>query len=213
MPRGKLIVFEGIDGAGIDTNAQKTVELLRELGYKASKFAYPKDHSPIGKFIRAFLKGKFDLNPFQQFALYLADIQEDQEKIEKLLSAGVHVVCARYATSTIAYQSAAGMDMEKAISIVKEAGILEPDLVIFLRVSPETGTSRKRTQKGKLDRFESAERFLEKVNESFEELRRSGKFGKEWAVIDAERSVDEVFEDVRKRLEELVGLKAFKGGE
>jgi len=68
-------------------------------------------------------------------------------------------------------------------------------------VSPETSIQRKEGEKGEdLDRNEANREFLERVAESYRELIRKQVFGS-WFVVDGEKPVDVVFEQIKKVLE------------
>ena len=56
--RGKLIVVEGTDCSGKETQTTKLVERLRKENIKVKRLSFPMYESPTGKIIGACLLGK-----------------------------------------------------------------------------------------------------------------------------------------------------------
>ena len=46
---GKIIVIEGIDGSGKETQSKMLVDYLNNHGYKAIEFSFPMYETPTGK--------------------------------------------------------------------------------------------------------------------------------------------------------------------
>ncbi len=197
---GRLIAIEGIDGAGGETQSNLLLKFLKEKGIPAVKLTYPDYSGPIGKLIHEYLHKKFELSTEIQFLLYSSDYAKDQEKIKKLLDEGKTVVCDRYFTSALAYQGLRGFPLEKALKFAEMFGIRNPDIIIFLRISPEISIKRKYGEKKSLDRNESNKEFLGRVSRFYDSLIEKQVFGK-WVVLDGEKSKEEVFEGIRKALD------------
>jgi dTMP kinase len=94
--RGILIDFEGIDGSGKKTQSRLLERELSQRGFPVSLFSYPDYESEYGKIINVFLEGKIDLNPDEQFLLYLLDIVKDKEEVIQKLQNGYVVIMDRY---------------------------------------------------------------------------------------------------------------------
>lgn len=58
MCEGKLIVIEGTDCSGKQTQTEELVENLKKLGYKAISFSFPNYASPTGEIIGEYYLGK-----------------------------------------------------------------------------------------------------------------------------------------------------------
>ena len=196
---GRLIAIEGIDGAGGETQSKLLFEHLKEKGIPAVRLTYPDYSGPIGRLLHEYLHEKFELSPEMQFLLYASDYIKDQEKIRELLEEGKTVVCDRYFTSALAYQGLRGFPIEKALKFADMFGIRRPDTIIFLRVSPETSMKRKYGEKKSLDRNESNKEFLGRVSKFYEGLIKNQTFGK-WVIVDSEKPIEKVFEEIRKAL-------------
>jgi dTMP kinase len=178
-----FIVLEGIDGCGKSTQARLLAKWLEEQGLNVCLTSEPSG-SRIGVFIREILSGKVDVDPRTLALLFTADRFEHlRTEIKPALDENMIVVCERYYHSTIAYQSAQGVD--KTWLQDMNRFVLEPDLVFFIDVRPELALDRKEGR----EIFEDRE-FLEKVYQEyldFDELKR----------IDGTRQYQEVFEDIK----------------
>lgn len=143
-----------------------------------------------------------------EMLLYAASrAQHVEEKILPALAEGKVVLSDRFTDSSIAYQAyGRGLgDMVAEVNRIATAG-KEPDLTIFLNITPAAGMARKNKQDGHvLDRLELEKAaFHETVYEGYLTLARES--GGRIADIDADRPTEEVFEDIRKRLDQLFGF-------
>jgi len=193
--KGKMVVFEGIDGAGTETQSKLLVSHLQRKKIPAERIFYPDYEGIFGKLIDQFLHKKKELSAEMQFLLYAGDMVKDREKIEAWLEEGKIVVCDRYFNSTITYQGLRGFDVKKAQRFADDFGIRKPDLVILLKIGPKESARRKMKEKGRLDRNEEDMHFLEKVNRSYEKKAMDNVFG-QWFIIDGERPKEEIFREV-----------------
>lgn len=197
---GRLTVIEGIDGAGGETQSKLLLNFLKGKGLPVVRLTYPDYSGPIGRLIHEYLHRKFEFSTELQFLLYAADYLKDQDNIKKFLNDGKTVICDRYFTSALAYQGLGGFPIEKALKFAELFEIRKPDIIIFLRVSPETSMKRKHGEKKSLDRNESDRAFLGRVAKFYETLIGGQAFG-EWVAVDGEKSIEEVSREVRKALE------------
>lgn len=184
-----LIVFEGIDGCGKETQ----IKLLKEKT-GCAVFKYP---TAGNRALNDYLERKSAPDPKALFLTFLSDIAEDQRNVKKALDEGKTVVLDRYVFSTIAYE-VDGIDYPRGKKIVEGVGYLKPDIVLLLDIDSKTSQERKRKQK-KLDRYEENSSYLEKVRGNFLHL-RDDRFLSRWATIDATKSVDEVHKMIMKAL-------------
>ena len=123
------------------------------------------------------------------------------ELIRPALAAGKIVVCDRYADSTMAYQGyGLGLDLDALRAITRFAtGGLTPDLTFYVDVPAEIGLARRhRGETNRLDQKNVA--YHARVREGFLKMARAEP--QRWVVIDGTRSVDEVQQDIRARLEQ-----------
>ncbi len=192
MMKGRLIVFEGIDGSGTETQSKL---LRRKIGSSSVRIEYPDYKGVFGRLIRLFLDNKQEFSPEMQFHLYAGDMVKDKEKISGWLNQGKTVICDRYFLSTIVYQGIRGFSLGKALKFAEDFGIPKPDIVFFLKISPEESKRRKMDEHGRLDRNEADLAFLGQVNDSYGRMARENVFGK-WFVIDGEKPKNEIADEV-----------------
>ncbi len=197
MP-GKLIVLEGLDGSGGETQTKILTNFLRQNGKDVLFVTYPDYSGAIGRIIHGFLHKEFNFSADTQFALYATDMVKDKQKILKALSENRVVVANRYLTSTLAYQSVGGFPLEKGLQFAKVFDLPKPDLVIYLDIDAETSMKRKFGEKNNLDKFEADKEFLNKVKAQYLKLVKNKVFAKEWKVVNGKKSIDEVAEDIQK---------------
>ncbi|OIO43996.1 MAG: dTMP kinase [Candidatus Nealsonbacteria bacterium CG_4_10_14_0_8_um_filter_35_10] len=198
---GKLIVFEGIDGAGCETQVKLLFDYLKRQGKSVERLYYPDYEGPIGKLIHQYLHKQYEFSVDIQFLLYFTDFIKDREKINQWIGEGKIVICDRYFSSTLAYQGLRGFSIKKALELARRFKLPKPDLIIYLKVSPEVSMSRKYKEKKDLDRNEADKKFLKKIWDSYEKLIK-GKIFSKWVVIDGEKSIEEVFSQIKKIVNE-----------
>ncbi|MCJ7816913.1 MAG: dTMP kinase, partial [Candidatus Aenigmarchaeota archaeon] len=168
MP-GKLVVIEGIDGAGGETQSKKLLQYFQSKKIPCERVYYPEYGNPIGDFIHDYLHKKHDLPVDMQFLLYATDMVKDRDKVLGWLKQGKVVIADRYFTSMLAYQGL-GFPIENALKFAEIFSLPKPDIILFLRISPETSIKRKKVEKRNLDRNEGDRAFLSKVSASYESL-------------------------------------------
>jgi dTMP kinase len=164
MKKGHLIVFEGIDGAGLTTNSLFLANWLKNNGYKSIYTKEPTE-SEIGILIRKILQNEKKADPFLLTLLFTADRHiHVNNVILPLIKEGYFIICDRYYFSTIAYQSVHGTD-EKLIRKLSK-NFPKPDIVFLLDIDPRISLKRK---SGKNELYEKVD-FLESVRKKFLEL-------------------------------------------
>ena len=193
MKRGFLIVVEGIDGAGKTTHARRLVRWLRERGIKAH-YTFEPTRGVVGRILEKMaFRRRVDVRV--EALLFAADRIDHLNRIIKpLLEMGYVVVSDRYVHSSIAYQSITVGDQRWIEELNRFAE--KPDLVILLDVDPEIGLRR---IKGRRARFERIE-ILKRVRRKYLELAEREGF----KIIDANRRVKEVFEEVKDLVKEFL---------
>lgn len=194
---GKFIVFEGLDGAGTESLSRAFLNYFKRKKRAVKRIHYPDYREPIGKVIHKYLHQKYDFPVEIQFLLYFTDFVKDVEKINKWLKEGKIVIADRYFTSTLAYQGLRGFPQKEALNLARFFKLPKPDLIIYLKVSSGTSIKRKYREKRSLDRNEANKKFLTRLTKFYQKLIARQVFGK-WIIIDGEKSVKEVFEEVKK---------------
>ena len=148
--KGKLIVIEGTDSSGKQTQASLLVDHLNKDNIKAIKKSFPDYDTPTGKIIGDCLLGKNGQSYFEEginnippkvaALYYAADRAYNIDMIKDLLNQGINVVLDRYVESNMAYQAAKYEDISDKIKTLLwmeqlEFNLLDlpkPDKVLFL---------------------------------------------------------------------------------
>ncbi|BAY99567.1 thymidylate kinase [Tolypothrix tenuis PCC 7101] len=157
--KGKLIVFEGVEGCGKTSQMQLCQEWLQNLGISVVITREP-GGTELGLDLRRLLLEKADNKPIAEVTellLYAADrAQHVEQELKPHLAQGKYILCDRYIESTIAYQGYGrqlNMSLIEQLNYIATGGLLS-DLTIWLDVDVEIGLSRKRGGEAALDRIE-----------------------------------------------------------
>jgi dTMP kinase len=154
-PRGALVVFEGIDGAGKTTQAHRLVESLRKAGWDALYTKEPTD-GPWGKKIRRSAESE-RMPMEEELAAFLADRREHvADLLAPALADGTIVACDRYYFSTAAYQGARGADPAEILR-TNEAFAPAPDLLVYVDTPIDLAMARIQTRGLGKNSFENVE--------------------------------------------------------
>jgi dTMP kinase len=182
---GKLIVFEGVEGAGKTTQILASSAWLQDL-YGADRpviITRQPGGTKLGQKIRQLLLDDLDtcvgvetIHEMTELLLYGADrAQHIAAVIQPQLNLGNIVLCDRFTDSTIAYQSyGRGIDRTsiERVNNLATSG-LESDLTLWLDLDVELGLERV-SGRGKPDRIERASLdFHKRVQQGYRELAHS----------------------------------------
>src|SRR5437867_12638869 len=184
---GSLIVFEGLDQSGKQTQAEMLRDRLKQDGRKARLVSFPDYGTSIGEEIARALQGERDYGPDVMQLLYVANRYERKPDLERWLDGGLILVCDRYVASSVAYGEATGLDPVWLTDMQK----LLPSaaLTIMLDIAPETAVRRKAVDR---DRYERDLALQGRVRESYRRQANESR----WIVIDGERPKEVIAEDV-----------------
>jgi dTMP kinase len=186
MP-GSLIVFEGLDQSGKQTQAELLRDRLKAEGHKSRLLSFPDYGTSIGEEIARALQGEREYGPDVMQLLYIANRYERKPDLHRWLDGGLVLVCDRYKASSIAYGEAMGLDP----SWLAETQRFLPDatMTVLLDIAPETAVQRKAVDR---DRYERDLALQARVRESY--LRQAAEQG--WIWLDGERARNEIAESV-----------------
>jgi dTMP kinase len=170
MPTGRLVVFEGSEGAGKTTQLRLLKELLRGRGFDVLALREP-GGTALGDAIRALLLDpERQISPEAEALLFMASrAQLVSDEIDPALARGVVVLMDRFFLSTYAYQIDGRGLSESRIQQANSfaVGGLVPDLTIVLGVSASEGMTRAKAR-GENDRIERlGDAFHERVEKAF----------------------------------------------
>lgn len=207
--RGKFITLEGPDGSGKSTILNLISDYLERKGIDFIISREP-GGTQIGEEIRDIIldNNNTNMGPETEALLYAAARgQHVHEKIIPALESGKIVVCDRFILSSLAYQGVGrGLGIEK-VKMVNDFGLrgVYPDLVLFFHIDPELTLERKTIKEGG-DRLEQeGVEFHRKVYDGYMELLK--KYPENIKIIDATKTIEEVFEQSIKEVEKLLFKK------
>jgi len=198
--RGRLIVFEGVDGSGKSTQVRLLADALRE-GHIAHVVTKEPTDGVWGRKIRAMARSGELVAPEEELRWFLEDRREHvAEVLRPGLAAGQIVLSDRYTLSTVAYQGARGLDPQQLLAQA-EAEFPLPDLALIFDLDPDAGLARVRARGDAAEpAFEEAA-FLAHVAALFRALDRPYL-----ARIDARGTVEAVAHRVRATLRERLAI-------
>ena len=161
---GMLIVIDGLDGSGKNTQAEMLYNFFKEnITDKVIKISFPDYDYHTGKVVREMLTGKFNIGvnewPFDKsikkslfysfdrmVAMYRKMPEYDNKTLAELYyKEGYVIICDRYTTSNFIHMGVniRRFDLPSFISQLEgleysTMGIIRPDIVIALTLNPET---------------------------------------------------------------------------
>lgn len=203
----KFITFEGGEGTGKTTIIERLAIDLKNQGYDILKTREP-GGSEISEEIRKVILNinNTKMDYMTEALLYAASRRQHlTEIILPAIQSQKIVLCDRYIDSSLAYQGYArgiGIDKVYAINDYAVNGFY-PDLTIYIDIDPQIGLSRIKTNHRDMDRLDLEKiEFHQRVREGY--LKVSQMFPDRIKVIDGNRSLEEVYNEVKKLvLEEI----------
>lgn len=202
---GKFICLEGPDGCGKSTIMRKIKAYFREENIAHIQVREP-GGTDIGEEIRSIIldNKNTEMAAETESLLYAASrSQLINEKVKPSLKEGINVLSERFVLSSLAYQGIGrglGLEEVKSINDFGTGGLM-PDLTLFFYVDPEL-TLRRKTSKGGDRLEEEGSDFHKKVYDGYMEL--IDLYPDNIRVIDASKSIEEVFRESIDHIEELL---------
>ncbi|MEB3072874.1 dTMP kinase [Parvimonas sp. C2] len=202
---GLFITFEGPDGCG----KTSIINLIKEYYKDNEKIIFTREPggTKISEKIREIILSNDNANmsPRTEALLYAASrAQHIDELIKPNLEKGNIVVSDRFVLSSLAYQGGGrelGVEDVRKINDFAINGV-NPDMIIFFYVDPLTTLKRKSLNEN-ADRLElSGDDFHSIVYDTYMELLEEMKDDEVLRKVDATKSMEEVFEDVKKIIDE-----------
>ena len=210
-----LVVIEGVDGSGKQTQTQLLHDRLKD-NFKIRRLTFPDYNSDTSALVKMYLGGEFGNKPesvnayasssfyaVDRIGGYLKDWHEDYER-------GDFILCDRYTTSNAVHQAGklSGKDRDDYLDWLFDyeyrlLGLPKPDLVFFLDVPPEVSRELMKNRNNKItgesekDIHESNADYITKSYENA--LYVAKKCG--WIVIDCVkngklRSIEDINDEI-----------------
>ncbi|MDY5874526.1 MAG: thymidylate kinase [Bacilli bacterium] len=221
--KGKIIVVEGTDCSGKETQSKLLEERLNSIGKKCVRFDFPNYESPTGKIIGGAYLGKPEIGPsfFKEGAVnvephvvclyYAADRKYAMPEIEKYLNDDYYVILDRYTTSNLAHQGSKIHDKDERFNMYQWIdkleywllGLPKPDKTIFLHV-PLENTLELRKNRKSIDEHEKSPEYLKRAEESYLELSELYNWDKIECIRNNKlRSVEDINNEIMKIIEKM----------
>lgn len=195
--QGRLIIIEGTDCSGKETQTKLLVEKLEKDGIKVARMSFPMYDTPTGRIIGACLLGKpamceeflktehsffpeggGNVDSLAALSYYAADRRYNLPVINKYLSEGYTLIIDRYVTSNMAHRGGMIKDKEERLKMYNKIDLLEyeimelprPDKVILLYMPYEYACILKKNRVEAPDEAESNEEYLRLGEKAYLEL-------------------------------------------
>src|SRR5579859_3004296 len=207
---GKLIVVEGADGSGRSSQIARLMDWLETSGHPTVQVGLKRS-----TLVSAELEKAQDGNVLSRTTLalfYATDFADQLENaILPALKAGFIVLADRYIYTLMARDMVRGMDEKWLKNLYGIAPV--PDAVFYLSVEPEELVQRNLSKNATLDYWESGMdlgmsrdlfdsflKYQQAMGDAFRQLQKSYHFD----IIDANRSVNSVTKELRKKIAVLL---------
>lgn len=230
--RGKLIVIEGTDCSGKETQARLLAKKLNESGIKSQHLSFPNYNKPTGKIIGSCYLGREELcrdllkesnSWFEEGAsnvdglvsslYYAADRRYNIKQIEDLLNKGVNVILDRYTFSNMAHQGGKIITQEERFQFFKKIEVLEfdllglpkPDLVILLYVPYQVTIELQESRNETRDQHEKDKNHLKRAEQTYLELRALYHFKMIECTKEGKiRTIEEIHQELFENIKQVI---------
>lgn len=218
---GRIIVIEGTDSSGKQTQTEILFDKLKDIKLNVRKLSFPNYESPACEPVKMYLAGEFGkdpkvINPYPISTMYAIDryasYKKDWESFYRL--EGI-IVTDRYTTSNMIHQASKIENYDEKINYLnwledleyKKMDIPAPDVVIFLNMPPESALKLMQDRKNKItgeDKKDIHESDSEYLKKSYYNACEVAKI-KGWKEIfcsegDRIKSVDEISKEIYELL-------------
>lgn len=225
MKKGKLIVVEGTDCSGKETQVKRAVARFKEMGLNIYNYSFPMYDTPTGKIVGGpylgksyicegwFSEGATNVDALAASAYYAADRRYNIGIINKHLENGDIVILDRYVESNMAHQGGKLKTPEERTKMYQKLDTLEfeimelprPDAVIFLYMPFEYAAVLKKNREETPDQHESNKAHLKQAETAYLELTEKYGYKKITCVKDdIIRTIDDINDEVVETLKEII---------
>ncbi len=215
---GKILLFEGTDCSGKQTQSDLLIDYLKSEGIDVVKFAFPDYESPTGKIVGGpylgkdyicdgwFPEGAPNVSPKVSALYYAADFLYHVNDMKEVLASGKWIVLDRYFYSTLAHQGGKEKDREKRIQLYnwftklffEVCELPDPDIKLFLHMPYECSVELKANRAEKPDQNEASEEHLRQAELAYTEIASTYGFNE---IICGEpgniKTVEEIHDEVK----------------
>lgn len=219
MGKGKIIVIEGTDGSGKQTQTNMLAERFRKEGLNFMTLSFPRYESEASSLVKMYLAGEFgkkaeDVSPYAASTFYALDRYASYKKeYGDFYENGGIILADRYTTSNMVHQAGKITDeaeKEKFLNWLyefeyKTLGIPEPDTVIFLNMPRKYALELMKDRENKIthgikkDIHEADEKHLEKAYENACGLAKKYNWKEVNCIANGKiRTIEDIHEEIYK---------------
>lgn len=223
MQRAKIIVIEGTDGSGKETQSTRLFNYYKQQGLKVKSYSFPKYSSPTGRIVGGPYLGKEEIgetffpetsagvDPLVSSMYYAADRRYNfLSNIEEDIYDNDVVILDRYTTSNMGHQVGKAKTDEEAMKILRFIETLEfdlcelprPDLVVFLHMPYEAARDLRKSRKSG-DGNENSESHLRNAEKAYVKIAELQRWhyidclkSDAYSGIDDVKTIDEISEEI-----------------
>ena len=220
---GKIIVIEGVDCSGKETQSKLLEKKLNESGCKCKRFEFPMYDTPTGKIIGGdylgkpeigeslFSEGAINVDPYVVCLYYAADRKYNMPKIKEYIENDYYVILDRYTTSNLAHQGSKIQDKDERFDMYQWIDKLEywllkfpkPDKTIFLHVPYEYSLELRKNREN-IDEHEKSPEYLKASEEAYIELSELYNWDRIECIKENElRTIEDINDEILKLINEM----------
>ena len=196
-----FIVFEWVDWSWKDTQLDKTFAYLRKKDKNIQIWSTKEPTKNTESWRKILEKLSWDgFKDWREALELFAKDREEQTEIRKNILQHSTILSSRFDYSTFAYQWAQWLTFDEIYEAHNYKNILIPDLTFIFDVNLENIEKRISERWAKKEFFEELD-FLNKVRKLYLDSAEKLKSERNIVIIDSNRSIEEVFEDVKIELD------------
>ena len=221
---GKIIVIEGTDCSGKETQSRLLEKRLNEEGKKCIRFGFPMYDTPTGKIVGGsdlgkaeicdgfFPEGATNVDPYVACLYYAADRRYNIGKINEYLEKDYYVILDRYTTSNLAHQGSKIQNKDDRFDMYQWIDKLEywllklpkPDKTIFLHMPYEYACELKKNRES-LDEHEKDANHLKQAEVTYIELAELYNWNRVECIKDGEvRTIEDIGNELYDLVKDLI---------
>lgn len=210
FPGSFFLSFEGIEGAGKSTQITRLKNYLEKKNFRVLILREP-GGTPFGEKLRqAILETKTEISPLAEAHLFAASRSQllTEVILTELAVPNTVIICDRYIDSSIVYQGhARGLGVAAVLEIHNIFPLnLVPHLTFYLRIGAETSDKRQKMRNAPKDYFEiRGVEFYKKLVVGYDLMHEL--FPERILKLDAERSLDEVTNNIIEKMEVVLNAQ------
>lgn len=169
MSKGRLIVIEGLDSSGKETQSKLLLEYFKKSGKTVKRIEFPNYKSESSALVKMYLGGSFGdspdcVNPYAASSFFAVDrFATFKTNFEEFLNSGGIVIADRYTTSNMIHQASKIEDegeREKFLNWLHDyeynlIGLPQPERVIFLDMPMDIAQKLMQARANKIDGSEN----------------------------------------------------------